>query len=217
MFTKDMEFPLIGAAISGGHTELYLSEDGVSFTKIGRSIDDAAGEAFDKCAAILGLPYPGGPSISKAAEKGTPNHQFPSPAYKKGSGFDFTFSGIKTSVLYHCKGYENRGKGPLLEGIIVADVAASFEETVCKALVQQMLAAAKKYGARSIIMGGGVACNSRLRSMLAEKCKKQNLQSAYPPPIYCTDNAAMIAGLGATQFARGAVDEGLNFDVLSRV
>lgn len=217
MFHKDMPLPLIGAAISGGHTELYLCNDGVHFEKIGRSIDDAAGEAFDKCAAILGLPYPGGPSISKAAAEGSPTHQFPSPVYRKGSGFDFTFSGIKTSVLYHCKGFDNRGKGPLLPGISVPDVAASFEETVCKALVKQMVAAAKKHDAKSIIMGGGVACNGRLRATLEEACEKRGLKHGYPPPIYCTDNAAMIAGLGAMQFARGAEDEGLEFDVLSRV
>ncbi len=217
MFNKNLPLPLIGAAISGGHTELYLCEDGLHFTRIGRSIDDAAGEAFDKCAAILNLPYPGGPAISQAAKNGVANHKFPSPIYKKGNGFDFTFSGIKTSVLYHCKGFDNRGKGPLLEHISVADVAASFETTVCQAIIKQMLAAAKKHKAKSIIMGGGVACNQFLRNELQNACKINKLQYGYPPSIYCTDNAAMIAGLGSVQFANDATNEGLNFDVLSRI
>lgn len=185
-------FPLVVLTVSGGHNELILMHNHHHFELIGETLDDAAGEAFDKVAKMLNLGYPGGPIISKMAKKGNPQtYQFPQGLKQKKS-FDFSFSGLKTAVLYTIQDL----KPPLTEEI-EADICASFQETVCTSLSNKLINAADKYQAREIHLAGGVSANQRLREMIQNKIKTSSLQKTilrYPAKLeYCTDNAAMIA------------------------
>ncbi|MHC4320645.1 MAG: tRNA (adenosine(37)-N6)-threonylcarbamoyltransferase complex transferase subunit TsaD [Planctomycetota bacterium] len=194
---EDIDYPAISLVVSGGHTSLFLTHSETNYKPIGGTIDDAAGEAFDKVGKILGLGYPAGPEIDAISQKGNGKAiQFPRSYLKKGS-LDFSFSGIKTAVLYHCMGQNSRNTSeiPKLTGQEIADIAASFQEAVVDVLVDKTIFAANKFSSKSIIIGGGVACNSRLRQKLTVAAKQHDIPLFYPSKKLCMDNAAMVAGL----------------------
>lgn len=211
METPDEDlFPAIALVVSGGHTDLYHATGPGELERIATTLDDAAGEAFDKVAWMLGLAYPGGPSISKEAEGGDPA-AFRFPRYRpkppKDGGprpLGFSFSGLKTAVLYHIRGQDALAATPAPEDIPRRpDVAASFQEAVVDALVAQTLAAALEHGRERILVAGGVACNRRLREKLHAAAAEHGLVAHFPAPAFCTDNAVMIAGLGYPLLQRG--------------
>lgn len=194
----ELEPPFLCLVVSGGHTHLVQVEDYNRFRIIGCTHDDAAGEAFDKVARAIGLGYPGGPKIDKLAREGNPSAiDFPR-AKIAGSEFDFSFSGVKSAVLNYLN--ECRMKG--LE-VPKADVAASFQQAVIDVLVGRAVSAAKKLGEKRIAVAGGVAANSALRSAMQEECDRQGITLYYPSPVYCTDNAAMIAVQGYYEYMAG--------------
>lgn len=196
---KDLQLPAAALIVSGGHTSLYDYRSPLEPELLGATIDDAAGEAFDKVANILRLSYPGGPSIEKAAEKGNPEAiKFPRSMLDRDS-LDFSFSGIKTAVLYHCHGQDMKGEdkvGSMSEQEI-ADIAASFQTAVVDVLIKKTERAVERIGAKTVLLGGGVAANNELRKRLQTMC-----ETAVPakkllvaPKQYCTDNAVMVASL----------------------
>ena len=193
----DIEYPAICLVVSGGHTSLFLTHNDVKPKQVGCTIDDAAGEAFDKVGKILGLGYPAGPEIDNISQRGNEKAiRFPRSYLKKGS-LDFSFSGVKTAVLYHCLGQDSRdiNEMPKLKDQEIADLAASFQEAVVDVLVDKTIFAATKFATKSIILGGGVACNSRLRHKLSAAAKRRNIPLYFPSKKLCMDNAAMVAGL----------------------
>ncbi|WP_418791644.1 tRNA (adenosine(37)-N6)-threonylcarbamoyltransferase complex transferase subunit TsaD [Phosphitispora sp. TUW77] len=182
------ELPVVCLVVSGGHTDLIFIEAHGSYELIGRTRDDAAGEAFDKVARVMGLGYPGGPLIDKLAVGGNPTAiDFPR-AYMENDSFDFSFSGLKSSVL----NYLNKAKMKD-EEINMVDLAASFQGAVVDVLVDKSLAAAVKYGVKNILLAGGVASNTRLRQQLTQQATSFGISVRYPEPVFCTDNAAMVA------------------------
>ncbi|MGB2754228.1 MAG: tRNA (adenosine(37)-N6)-threonylcarbamoyltransferase complex transferase subunit TsaD [Phycisphaerae bacterium] len=198
-----LPFPCVSLIVSGGHTSLYRSEGPAEHRLLGATTDDAAGEAFDKVASLLGLEYPGGPSVDRAAERGNPKAvQFPR-SWLGSDSFDFSFSGLKTAVLYHVrgKGAEAKRRQTCLSDEETADVAASFQEAVVDVLVGKTLRAAEVSGVDRVIVGGGVAANRRLRARLQEEADRAGLEVLLPAMRFCTDNAAMVAGL-AYHYAR---------------
>lgn len=195
---KDLKPPFICLIVSGGHTNLAWIKDYGEFEMIGKTRDDAAGEAFDKVARTMGLGYPGGPKIDKVAKLGNPYAiGFPKAKVTE-SKYDFSFSGVKSAVLNYQNQMQMKG-----EQIIVEDVAASFQKAVVEVLVEHTLAAAKEYGMDTITLAGGVAANSVLRREMEQACKKEGKKLYYPSPIYCTDNAAMIGSAGYYNFIKG--------------
>jgi N6-L-threonylcarbamoyladenine synthase len=197
MDTKDLHLPAVALVVSGGHTSLYDCENALELRLLGSTIDDAAGEAFDKVASILNLPYPGGPSIEKAAKDGNPKAiDFPRTMLAKDS-LDFSFSGLKTAVLYHCCGKDMKGGNRVdkMSQKEIADIAASFQATVVDVLVRKTEMAAEKIEAKTILLGGGVAANNRLRNELEKMAKVTGRTLLVAPKKYCTDNAVMIASL----------------------
>jgi N6-L-threonylcarbamoyladenine synthase len=195
------QFPLMALLVSGGHTELNLMEDHLHYRRLGATLDDAAGEAFDKVARLLGLPYPGGPSIQKAAAEGNPSaYKFPR-AWLEGSS-NFSFSGLKTAVLKMVKELN-------ILPLPVADLAASFQAAVVDVLFQKTIQAAREYGVKEIIVGGGVSANKALREAFMEQ---KEFPVKIPPLSLCTDNAAMIAAAGYYRYVFGHVD-GLGIDI----
>lgn len=195
---KDLEPPFLCLIVSGGHTHLVIMKDYGQFEIIGRTRDDAAGEAFDKVARAVGLGYPGGPKIDKAAREGNAHAvKFPQ-AHIDGAPYDFSFSGLKSAVLNYINHARMQGGE-----ICVPDLAASFQNAVVEALVTRAVTAAREYGYRQIVLAGGVAANTALRQGLKEACEKENLRFCYPSPIFCTDNAAMIAVAGYYEYIRG--------------
>ncbi len=180
-----LRWPVIALVVSGGHTELVLAQSPGRYRVLGRTRDDAAGEAYDKVARLFGLGYPGGPEIDKRAARGNPEAvAFPRPLL---SGTDdFSFSGLKTAVLYFLKGRKPSGRE-------LDDLCASFQEAVVETLVTKTVAAARKHKAKDIVLGGGVAANSRLRASLTERGTAMNFAVRLPAHTLCTDNAAMIA------------------------
>lgn len=196
----NIQYPVISLIASGGHTSLFLTQDVTHHTLLGSTIDDAAGEAFDKVAKLLELGYPGGPVIDNIARKGNPE-AVPFPrAYIEKDSLDFSFSGLKTAVLYHCYGRNMQTRRSRLSVQDVADLAASFQEAVIDILVDKTLLALEKNRAKGIVIGGGVAANSRLRQKLQEAAKVRGVPFYYPSPRLCTDNAAMIAGLAYHEY-----------------
>ncbi|MEG2348887.1 MAG: tRNA (adenosine(37)-N6)-threonylcarbamoyltransferase complex transferase subunit TsaD [Hungatella sp.] len=194
----DLEPPFVCLIVSGGHTHLVIVKDYGEFEIIGRTRDDAAGEAFDKVARAVGLGYPGGPKVDKAARDGNPSAiKFPR-AKIDGSPYDFSFSGLKSAVLNYINHAQMMG-----EEICVPDLAASFQNAVVDALVTRAVAAAKEYGYDKLAIAGGVASNSALRASLKEACDKEHLQFYYPSPIFCTDNAAMIGVAAYYEYING--------------
>ncbi|PPA81714.1 tRNA (adenosine(37)-N6)-threonylcarbamoyltransferase complex transferase subunit TsaD [Brevibacillus laterosporus] len=194
---EEMQFPLISLVVSGGHTELiYMKEHG-HFEILGETRDDAAGEAYDKVARSLELPYPGGPHIDRLAHEGEPSISLPRAWLEKDS-YDFSFSGLKSAVLNTLHNAKQRG-----EEIPASNLAASFQTSVVEVLVEKTIRAAKEYQAKQILLAGGVAANKGLRSALSERCAKEGLSLTIPPLILCTDNAAMIAAAGFVSYQQG--------------
>jgi N6-L-threonylcarbamoyladenine synthase len=187
-------FPLLCLVVSGGHTQLVLMADHGRYRLLGQTVDDAAGEAFDKVGRLLGLPYPGGPAISAAAEGATPATRF--PLARPRGRYDFSFSGLKTAVLREVEGYRSRG-----ESIPVDGIAAAFERAVVDQLVRRTVAAAGEHDVAAVALGGGVAANRALRLTLADRLG--GLPLLVPPPAWCTDNGAMIGAAAAHRFAAG--------------
>jgi N6-L-threonylcarbamoyladenine synthase len=187
-------FPLLCLVVSGGHTQLVLMEGHGRYHLLGQTADDAAGEAFDKVGRLLGLPYPGGPAISAAAEGASPAVRF--PRARTDGRYDFSFSGLKTAVLREVEGYRQRG-----EPIPVDGLAAAFEEAVVDALARKTVGAATDHGVAAVALGGGVAANRSLRSTLRERLSAHGLPLLVPPPAWCTDNGAMIGAAAGYRFA----------------
>lgn len=195
----DLEPPFLCLIVSGGHTHLVIVKDYGEFEILGRTRDDAAGEAFDKVARAVGLGYPGGPKIDLAAKEGNP-HAIKFPRAKvEGNIYDFSFSGLKSAVLNHINHANMMG-----EEISVADLAASFQSAVVDVLVSHTVDAAKEYGFKKIAIAGGVASNSALRKGMGLACEKAGIAFYYPSPIYCTDNAAMIGTAAYYEYINGA-------------
>ncbi len=197
-------WPAVSLVVSGGHTSLYLVREVDDMRLLGSTVDDAAGEAFDKVASILGLGYPGGPIVDRRAAGGSPTAvRFPR-ARLKGSPLDFSFSGLKTAVLYHVHG-PGRTTGGLdrLSAESIDDICASFSAAVVEVLVEKTLLAAEMHGIRTVLVGGGVSANSCLRRVLTEGCAAAGYRLHLPPLAYCTDNAAMVAALGTRLLAKG--------------
>lgn len=202
----DLEPPYLCLVASGGHSQLVMVNGYTDFTVIGRTRDDAAGEAFDKSARILGLPYPGGVQIDREAAKGDPySYSLPRPKVT-GSEFDFSFSGLKTAVINTVHNASQKG-----ESVNVSDMAASFQRTVAEILTEKTIAAAEKYGCTKVAAAGGVSANSGLRSLLEKKCGEKNFKLYLPPISLCGDNGAMIAAQGYYEYLAGKrADESLN-------
>ena len=197
-------WPAVALVVSGGHTSLYLVRDFLNVELLGQTVDDAAGEAFDKVASILGLGFPGGPAIERAARGGDAEaHRFPR-AWLDEPHFNFSYSGLKTAVLYHVYGAGNKyGSAAGLSPAALADVAASFQAAAVEPLVRKTVAAARKTGVGRVVIGGGVAANSLLREELTRACAEDGLALTLTPLRYCTDNAAMIAALGYHRLRAG--------------
>ncbi|MGI6491077.1 MAG: tRNA (adenosine(37)-N6)-threonylcarbamoyltransferase complex transferase subunit TsaD [Pelotomaculum sp.] len=194
-----LEFPILCLVVSGGHTDLvYIHRHG-DCRVIGRTRDDAAGEAFDKVARVIGLGYPGGPLIDRLAKTGDPAAISLPRAYLEEGSLDFSFSGLKSAVINMLHRAEQRG-----EEVDKADLAASFQEAVVDVLVDKTFAAAKDLGVSTILLAGGVAANSRLRAAFAARAGQGDYRLVIPPPILCTDNAAMIACAAYYRFLKGA-------------
>ncbi len=203
-------FPFVALIVSGGTTSLFLCASPSDFTLLGRTRDDAAGEAFDKVAKLIGLGYPGGPSVAREAEAGENNAvKFPR-AWLEEDSLDFSFSGLKTAVLNHCHGVKEKK-----EDLRVPDVCASFQEAVVEVLVEKTMLAIKKTGLGTVVMGGGVSSNRRLRDMMQRRCDENGIKLYLPRPSFCTDNGAMIALAGFLQFHKEVPVE-YNQDVYSR-
>jgi N6-L-threonylcarbamoyladenine synthase len=189
-------FPLLCLIVSGGHTQLVLMHDHGRYTLLGQTVDDAAGEAFDKVGRLLDLPYPGGPAISAAAKGSAPSTRF--PRARTDGAYDFSFSGLKTAVLREVAGYRDRG-----EPIPVDGLAAAFEEAVVDALAAKTVAAARDHGVAAVALGGGVAANGALRATIGERLSADGLSLLVPPQAWCTDNGAMIGAAAGFRFAAG--------------
>ena len=194
----DLEPPFLCLIVSGGHTHLVIVKDYGEFEILGRTRDDAAGEAFDKVARAIGLGYPGGPKIDKLAKEGNPEAiEFPR-AHVDDAPYDFSFSGIKSAVLNYINSANMQGKG-----INRADVAASFQKAVVDALVSRAVKLAKECGMDKLAIAGGVASNSALRAAVQEECAKNNIRFYSPSPVLCTDNAAMIGAAAYYEYIKG--------------
>jgi N6-L-threonylcarbamoyladenine synthase len=199
-------YPFIGLVASGGHSHLYRCDAPGIAELLGGTIDDAAGEAFDKVAAILGLPYPGGPAIDHAAMQGDPK-RFPLPrSFIHDATLRYSFAGVKTALLYQVRG--PKGLDPLtLDQQGIADACASFQTAVVDALVNKLVLAAEQLDIPRIALGGGVACNRGLRQRVSAEAKRRGWQAFLPEPRHCTDNGAMIAVLGHHRWQAGHVDD----------
>ncbi len=220
----ELEPPLLSLVVSGGHTSLVVMKEGSgggrtlvpAFRELGATVDDAAGEAFDKIARFLGLGYPGGPEIDRLAREGDATAwDFPRPMLDDGS-FDFSLSGLKTAVVRRLRDAEAAG-----EAIDVADVAASFQEAIVDVQVSKAMAAAADEGIETMVLAGGVAANSRLRERMAAECDEVGIRLLVPHPLLCTDNGAMVAAAGSNLLEAGyrsasdlGVDTGLTLDDL---
>lgn len=200
---NEIDFPFVALIVSGGHTNLYMVRGFLDFELLGSTRDDAAGEAFDKGAKALGLGYPGGVEIDRLSKNGDPDAvSFPRPFNNE--SFDFSFSGLKTALLNHVR------KNPVETEDDLHDVCAGFQEAIVETLVNKTLNAARKNGVRSVVMAGGVACNSRLRRLGEQRIESEGISVFMPSPSLCTDNAAMIAALGHHMYEDGRIS---SFDI----
>lgn len=205
MVEPALPLPAVNLVASGGHTALYLVHEPGRAERIGTTRDDAAGEALDKAAAILGLGYPGGPAIEAAAQGGDPRAvRFPLPL-RHAEHLDFSFSGVKTALLYHLRGNALERPMPALDAAQVRDLAASYQHAVVTALVGKLARAVRDVGARAVAIGGGVARNQLLRRRIAEEPALRGVRVVFPPLDLCSDNGAMVAGLGTLLLAQGKV------------
>lgn len=193
---KKMEFPLIALVVSGGHTELVYMKDHYSFKVIGSTLDDAVGEAYDKVARVIGLPYPGGPNIDKLAREGEDTYNLPTPL--DDSSFNFSFSGLKSAVINLVHNETQRGNE-----IRKADLALSFENRVIDVLSKKTMRALNEYNVKNLVVAGGVSANRWLRDKLAELCEEDGINLIIPEMKYCTDNAAMIGAAGYFSYKLG--------------
>ncbi|MHC4820549.1 MAG: tRNA (adenosine(37)-N6)-threonylcarbamoyltransferase complex transferase subunit TsaD [Planctomycetota bacterium] len=213
----EVRFPMVALVVSGGHTSLYLCRSPLEEELLGATIDDAAGEAFDKVAALLDLGFPGGPAVDRMARDGDPAAiPFPRTRGRKGT-LDFSFSGLKTAVLYHVRGQNARpGSTEQRADLDVADVAASFQEALVDSLVKVTREAVERTGVDQVVLGGGVAANSRLRERMSEPGSLGGAEAVVPRPALCTDNGAMIACLG-THLLRAGRGDNLDLEVVPRI
>ncbi|MGF0019697.1 tRNA (adenosine(37)-N6)-threonylcarbamoyltransferase complex transferase subunit TsaD [Sporofaciens sp. SGI.106] len=195
---KELEPPFLCLVVSGGHTHLVCVKDYGKIEIIGRTRDDAAGEAFDKVARAIGLGYPGGPKIDKVSKEGNPDAIVFPRAHVEDAPYDFSFSGVKSSVLNYINGCQMKG-----ETWNQADVAASFQKAVTDVLVENAMHAVEEYGLKKFAIAGGVASNSALRNAMSRACEERNIEFYYPSPIFCTDNAAMIGVAAYYEFING--------------
>ena len=204
----DLEPPFICLVVSGGHTHLVRVDDYGTYEILGRTRDDAAGEAFDKVARAIGLGYPGGPKIDKLSREGNPQAiRFPK-AKIEDAPYDFSFSGLKSAVLNYLNGCRMKG-----EPVIEADVAASFQKAVTDVLVEHAMLAVKESGLNKLAIAGGVASNGTLRAAMEEACRENGVRFYRPSPIFCTDNAAMIGVAGYYEYQKG-VRHGLDLNAV---
>ncbi len=194
------EPPFLCLIVSGGHTHLVYIKDYSEFEILGRTRDDAAGEAFDKVARVIGIPYPGGPGIDRLSEEGDPNAiKFPRATLEEGS-YDFSFSGLKSAVL----NYLNKAKMTGVE-INRADVAASFQQSIVDVLTERAMRACKELNIKKLALAGGVSANKHIRAAMTEECKKRGISFNVPAPILCTDNAAMIGSAAYYEYLKGNI------------
>ncbi len=204
------DFPYIALIVSGGTTSILLCEGITQFKLLGRTRDDAAGEAFDKVAKLLNLGYPGGPLVSLRAAEGNPNtYTFPRAWLEKDS-FDFSFSGLKTAVLNQCN------KENAKNNLLINDICASFQQAVVDILVAKTVKAALHHKVNTVVLGGGVSANSHLRNTMVDECNKHSLKLFIPQPKFCTDNGAMIAMAGYLKFQNAQPTPDYEADVFSR-
>ncbi len=207
---KVPQFPYIALIVSGGTSSLFICRSYTDFTLIGRTRDDAAGEAFDKVAKLLGLDYPGGPLISKLADSGDREAIAFPRAWLDDNSLDFSFSGLKTAVLNYCNTLQQKK-----ETLPLKNICASFQEAVVDVLVEKTLMASKRYNINTIVMGGGVSSNGRLRQVMEGRCRQSERVFHVPHPSYCTDNGAMIALAGYYQYNNKSLVQ-YDQDVFSR-
>ncbi len=194
---KPLPFPLVALVVSGGHTELLFMEKHNRFERLGKTMDDAAGEAFDKVARLMGLPYPGGPEIDRLAKKGEPIYDLPRAWLEPGS-LHFSFSGLKSAVIQFLQQMKSQKKE-----VDQHHLASSFQTAVVDVLIEKSINAVRKTGVQHLLLAGGVSANRQLRQQLTERCRKENITLQIPPPELCTDNAAMIAAAGTYQYLDG--------------
>lgn len=203
------DYPFLALLVSGGHTQIIEVQEFGKYKILGESLDDAAGEAFDKTAKLLGLAYPGGPLLAKLAEQGTPGkYDFPRPMLDR-PGLDFSFSGLKTQALYAIRATELTAQNK-------ADLACAFEDAIVDTLVKKSARALEQTGLRDLVIAGGVGANKKLRSQLQQFADKNGVKVYYPRLEFCTDNGAMIAYAGYERFKRGLQDPDNAIDVLPR-
>jgi N6-L-threonylcarbamoyladenine synthase len=205
MTDRGLPYPSLCLVASGGHTALYVSERPGALRRVGTTLDDAAGEALDKAAALLGLAYPGGPEVERAALGGRRDALPFRRSLLAADSLDFSFSGLKTALLYHLRGPGVTRPLPELAPRERADLAASFQEAVVDVLVAKLGRALERFDVRSLTIGGGVARNERLRSRVGELAARTDVALVFPPPELCSDNGAMVAGLGTLLLEEGGV------------
>lgn len=193
---KRLEFPLIALVISGGHTDLIYMKEDYSFQKLGGTLDDAVGEAYDKVARVIGVPYPGGPLVDKLAHQGTDTYNLPLPL--DDNSYNFSFSGLKSAVINLVHNEEQRGNK-----IVPENMATSFQNRVVEILTKKTIKALKEYNVKNLIVAGGVAANKGLRERLKKECEKEKINLIIPEIKYCTDNAAMIGAAGYYAYKLG--------------
>ncbi|HHY83011.1 MAG TPA: tRNA (adenosine(37)-N6)-threonylcarbamoyltransferase complex transferase subunit TsaD [Clostridiales bacterium] len=197
---KELEPPFVCLVVSGGHTQIVHVKDYGSYEIVGQTMDDAAGEAFDKVARVLGLGYPGGPAVDRLAKQGDPRHIFFPRVNLKEKPYDFSFSGLKTAVINYLHNLEQKGEPYSKE-----NVAASFQEAVIDVLVEKTINSSLMLGQKHIVLAGGVAANSALKKLMKKEADRHQIKLYYPSPVFCTDNAAMIACAGYYRLVRGKI------------
>ena len=204
LVSNDIEFPVVCLVVSGGHSDLILMTDHGKYEILARTRDDAAGEAFDKCARAMGLEYPGGPVIDRLSKEGHPD-VIRFPRAKVGNSLDFSFSGLKTAVIRYVEGMGDKGV------VTLPDLAASFQQAVIDVLVDHTFEAAKEHGVKRVLIAGGVAANSGLQNAMKARGEELGISVSAPPPILCTDNAAMVGAAAYFAYQRGEL-AGLDLD-----